>query len=595
MFPGANSASNHPLTSGAFVQHSPLSSLPHDPIISLASHCIRQAFGPTVQLIADALQSRGGETTLRQLQSYIQRKTPVTPVRLGASRGSNQSGTDLASIRASLLVLIQHSLVSVNVSRISSADSSTTITTAIPLTYSYSYHPKRACWLQRYARYLEYIQKAADLTAAGVVETLLLAGKLRTVEVVALTVAEQADDLPKSEKYTLRQTVVEAFLKLVQGGFLEQVRPFDIPAVDVDNDDGEAEFGEANTKPARPTKRVKIELPETAAAAVAMYEHPAVVTLLQSQGNYKATLPLDAVWRVNHAMFHDTLRAFCLGRLVSERYGTKVQSAGSLVTAALKFRAHQEHAGGNSDDDINDAANLQRNPEWKCQFRSDDIKQWLPKPVLQNLEKKAGGVDLNLSKAWQALLELEKPVVVRRIGTDQYEIAVGALRGCLRERVVHQMVHDRHGEVAARMLSILGKQGWLESDALAVQAMVPAKDTREFLHQLYRSHYIEIFHVTTSKQHNPAATMYLWRIHNVRLLRQVTENVAQALWNIRLRREHEVEVGKGWIERAQQEADIDENEQESDRLNFEKFRLGLERLDCAAQQLDETLMVLQDF
>jgi DNA-directed RNA polymerase III subunit RPC3 len=190
---------------------------------------------------------------------------------------------------------------------------------------------------------------------------------------------------------------------------------------------------------------------------------------------------------------------------------------------------------------------------------------------------------------------LEHPVVVHRVGTDQYEIAVGALRGCLRERVVHQLVHDRHGEVAARMLSIMGQQGWLESDALAVQAMVPAKDTREFLHQLYRSHYIEIFHVTTSKQHNPAATMYLWRIHDARLLRQVTENVAHALWNIRLRREHEVEVGKGWIERAQQEADIDENEQESDRLNFEKFRLGLERLDCASQQLDETLMVLQDF
>jgi DNA-directed RNA polymerase III subunit RPC3 len=291
-------------------------------------------------------------------------------------------------------------------------------------------------------------------------------------------------------------------------------------------------------------------------------------------------------------MFHDTLRAFCLGRLVSERYGTKVQSAGSLVTAALKFRAHQEHAGG---DDATHATDLQRNPEWRSQFRSDDVKQWLPKPVLQNLEKKAGGVDLNLSKAWQALLELVKPVVVRRIGTDQYEIAVQSLRACLRERVTHQMVHDRHGETAARMLSILDKQGWLESDALAVQAMVPAKDTREFLHQLYRSHYVELFHVTTSKQHNPAATMYLWRIHDGRLLRQVTENVAHALWNIRLRREHEVEVGKGWIERAQQAADTDENEQEGDRLNFEKFRLGLERLDCAAQQLDETLLVLQDF
>jgi DNA-directed RNA polymerase III subunit RPC3 len=442
--------------------------------------------------------------------------------------------------------------------------------------------------LQRYARYLEYIQKAADPLSAGVVETLLLAGRLRTVDVVALTVAEQADDLPKSDRYTLRQTVVDAFLKLVQGGFLEKVRPFDVPpAVEPDADEGETEFDDHK----RPAKRVKIEVPEP--SAFAGDEDPAVVTLLQSQGNYKATLPLDAVWRVNHAMFHDTLRAFCLGRLVSERYGQKVQSAGSLVTAALKFRAHQEHARV-TDDDAKDT-DLQRNPEWKSQFRSDDIKQWLPKPVLQNMEKKAGGVDLNLSKAWQELLELEKPVIVRRVGSDQYEIAHQSLLSCLRERVMHQIVHDRHGEVAARMISILSKQGWLESEALAVQAMVPAKDTREFLHQLYRSHYLELFQVSSSRQHNPAATIYLWKIHEVRLLRQVTENVALALWNIRLRREHEVEIGKGWIERAHRAEDTDENEVESDRLNFEKFRLGLERLDCAAQQLDETLLVLQDF
>jgi hypothetical protein len=42
-----------------------------------------------------------------------------------------------------------------------------------------------------------------------------------------------------------------------------------------------------------------------------------------------------------------------------------------------------------------------------------------------------------------------------------------------------QVILDSHGEVAARVCSILDSQGHLEADAIAETAMVPAKDTRE--------------------------------------------------------------------------------------------------------------------
>jgi hypothetical protein len=45
-------------------------------------------------------------------------------------------------------------------------------------------------------------------------------------------------------------------------------------------------------------------------------------SLLRTESNYKGTLPLDAVEVIT--MFHDTLRAFCLGQFgVSERCNTK--------------------------------------------------------------------------------------------------------------------------------------------------------------------------------------------------------------------------------------------------------------------------------
>lgn len=78
------------------------------------------------------------------------------------------------------------------------------------------------------------------------------------------------------------------------------------------------------------------------------------------------------------------------------------------------------------------------------------------------------------------------------------------------------------------------------------------------------------------------------------MLRHVTDHVCTALLNMRLRKQHEVEVGKDWIER-QKEGTTDENENETDKMNYERFCHGLERLDNAALQLDETLMVLREY
>jgi DNA-directed RNA polymerase III subunit RPC3 len=89
--------------------------------------------------------------------------------------------------------------------------------------------------------------------------------------------------------------------------------------------------------------------------------------------------------------------------------------------------------------------------------------------------------------------------------------------------------------------------------------------------------------------------IYLWAYSRPRCTRNAADNVCTALCNMRLRRQHEVEVGKDWIERAKEAENELENENELDKLMFSRFCQGLERLDNAAIQLDETLMVLTDY
>ena len=88
---------------------------------------------------------------------------------------------------------------------------------------------------------------------------------------------------------------------------------------------------------------------------------------------------------------------------------------------------------------------------------------------------------------------------------------------------------------------------------------------------------------------------YLWSTSKTQTLRNVTDKVCTALLNMRLRRQHEGEVGKDWIDRAKEAGAIDENDNETDKMNYKRFCRGLERLDNAILQLDETLMVIKDY
>ena len=321
-------------------------------------------------------------------------------------------------------------------------------------------------------------------------------------------------------------------------------------------------------------------------------EDPATIALLQAHAGQYKDLPVDAVWRVNVALFHESLRAFHLGKLVAERHGSRVQSAGSLVTAALRYRAHVNHSHQHQQQ-------IASHSYESTTFSVPDIIKYLPKPVVQLFEKKTGGVVVNLNNAWNKLSALESPpLAVRRVGEDRYEIAMQSLVQYLHNRIVYQLVHNRHGEIAARCHSILSTRGYLESDRLAEMAMVPARDVREVLHHLYRSRYIELFTLSQSRggTYNPAQSLFLWGVERHRLVQRVTEHTATALVHVRQRRAHEVQVGRAWMERAQRDAEegVHATDAEDERA-FQKFQLGLERLDVAALQLDETLMAMCDF
>mmetsp|Transcript_25857 Transcript_25857/g.56690 ORF Transcript_25857/g.56690 Transcript_25857/m.56690 type:complete len:615 (+) Transcript_25857:119-1963(+) len=611
-----NNSSNNQFA--RFASTSPLSSIPHEPSVTLASNCIRDFFGPTVQLVADALMSRSGGSTLPQIISIIETKAYITAgrsnerqeiMRLAKMRSStinsmNSNGDPPppASVRAALLALIQHSVVKVQ-KRIRTVTStkkkkkkSVTKTTK---TYLYEIDIDRARIFPRYPQFVEYIKKQQDETAATLIEEILVQGRVRTVQAIALTVEQiqkQEDDSSSSRsdhRYTSRQAVLESFLRLARNGYIEEVNK--IKEVKEDDDHVETEFGGPLATENADDDGFDDD------------EDPTIVSLLRT-GPYK-NLPAKSIWRINTDMFHEQMRAVRLGWLIAERYNHKLQSSGSIVSAALKLAAHNRYGNNNLKSSNNNPNSTNGNAvvaaidfESIHNFAVEKIPRFLPKTIVQSLEKKEGGVIDNIYKALVDLTQESNPVVVEQVevapgqpGQCTFQIQTRKLVEYLRDRIVHQIVRDTHGETAARIVSILRSNGYMESEQVAATSMNPSKDTLELLYRLYRDEYIDLFNVSQTKQHNVSSMIYLWGYSRHRCTRTAADNVCTALCNMRLRRQHQVEVGSNWIEREKEADATDENDNETDKIMKARFWQGLERLDNAAIQLDETLIILKDY
>lgn len=564
----------------------------------MRSNCIRDYFGPTCQTVADCLVSRG-ICTVSDLLVYIryQCKRDVNserlklvhgldPLRKGRkaanlnlARGSEDKGfvVDASAVKAALIVLIQHSLVKV-------------IAPSKPsnggfVKYKYMLDAEQSLYLQRYPRFVEYAKKMFQETGAAIVEELLANGRMTGSEAIkgALAVLENLipGEMPKDERKLLIQKIADTLQIMIESGYVELVLPIDSSSLNSNWSSSDSQVLETNDS----------------SFAQNEIDNEINSHLL----NTSKTIFVDgAVWRVNVRMFHSSLRAFYLGRLVAERYD-QIQFSGAVVSSVLKFIAAKEFStkfqSKHRSEDEKQMLLAEKNS-----FTAYDIMDFLPPMVVSDFKNKAGGALVNLSSLLSELSTLIYPPVLEEIeeanGHPQggkFEIATRPLLSYLKDRIFHQVVKDHFGDTAARICSILGTKGHFESDAIADSAMVPAKEARECLHQLYKANYISMLYLHQSKQHNPANAMYLWCIDKRQMEETVLKNISCALLNLRLRRQHEVEQGKDWIERAKLAGYTDENDSEMDKINYNKFCQGLERLDNACLQLDETLMVLLEF
>jgi len=566
---------------------------------------------------------------------------------MNKTRGSEASGfvTDASHIRASLIVLLHHGLVHVSGGGSKPASNKEQVDseeqkpqkpdpTSSSTHYTYTFLCDRARLLPRYPRYIQHAKIVIDEIAAHVVESLLFNGRMTAEDAISNVWGKlKSEESDETEQQQVLVAIVNSFRTLVESGYIKTIDPIasnqdmldqqqkaedGINGGEVEfelDEDGETIAGKRkrrsrSTSDASKSKKIKVNGADNNYGNNKQDDEE-VVSLLSP---LRKLIPTGSVYRANTPMFHASMRAIVLGRLVSEIYGEDVESngkstnggtnghssylniAGPIVTAALRYAARQEH-GPQQLSETEEEKHI-RLAELGI-FSPADIVPFLSTETKQSLQTQIGGLAQNLSNNLLRLSKLRYPPIISELEEalghpkgGKFEINTRNLLTRLRHRIIHRVVTTHQGVVAARIINILRQRGHCESDIVAEDAMVPAKEAREALHRLHRENYICLSDMHLTKTHNSGTAIYLWNVIPSRMTNTVINNVSTAILNLRLRRQHEVEVGKEWMDRAKDSTD--ENDNEEDKKKYQAFCKGLERLDSACLQLDETLMVLKD-
>lgn len=153
------------------------------------------------------------------------------------------------------------------------------------------------------------------------------------------------------------------------------------------------------------------------------------------------------------------------------------------------------------------------------------------------------------------------------------------------------MCRTRFGALSARIFRCLLVHKRLEETQVSELATAPRKDVRHLLYDLYRARLISLQEVPRSSDRMPARTFYLWHVDTRRACDTLLESLYFSWCNLRLRLESETEAAKPTLDKVDTAKIITESE----KAAIEKWKKAADRLEHGLHQLNQLIMLFQDF
>ncbi|XP_030043511.1 DNA-directed RNA polymerase III subunit RPC3 isoform X2 [Microcaecilia unicolor] len=524
-----------------------------------------------IKLCSLLLQEHFGEIVDKVGAHILQ--TGSQPLRLI----SNDTGTPLDQVKKALCVLIQHNLVSYQLSKRGFVE--------------YEAHHDRVLRILRYPHYIYTAKTLYGDTGELIVEELLLNGKM-TMSTAVKKVADRLTETMEDGKAMDYGEVSSTFVRLVDTHFIYRCpAPLEPPE------------GAAAPAPVAPllltSEKDMYTVPKLSMIGKGKRRRSSdddddddaseqQTKRQKKEADSKETLPDDGIyWQVNTERFHQHFR----DQAVISAIANKMDQISSEIVRTM-LRMSEVTTSSN-------AAHTQP-------LSSNEIFRSLPTGY--NISKQV--LDQYLSLLADDPLEF-----VGRSGDSgggMFVINLHKALATLASATLESVVQERFGSRCARIFRLILRKRHLEQKQVEDFAMVPAKEAKDMLYKLLSENLVTLQEIPKTPDHAPSRTFYLYAVNILSSSRLLLQRCYKTVANLIERRLFETKENKRLLEKSQrieaiiasmqatgaEEAQLQEIEEmitAPERQQLEALKRNVNRIDASENQVDETIFILESY
>nr|XP_006823774.1 PREDICTED: DNA-directed RNA polymerase III subunit RPC3-like [Saccoglossus kowalevskii] len=116
---------------------------------------------------------------------------------------------------------------------------------------------------------------------------------------------------------------------------------------------------------------------------------------------------------------------------------------------------------------------------------------------------------------------------------------------------IESVVQERFGSKCYRIFRLLLLKQHLEQKQVEEFAMIPAKEAKELLYQMFSEHFVSVQEIPRTPDHAPSRTFYLFSVNLNQVCRMLLERCYKTNANLIARREHDTYENRRLLERSQ--------------------------------------------
>ncbi|KAK6179368.1 hypothetical protein SNE40_011749 [Patella caerulea] len=177
---------------------------------------------------------------------------------------------------------------------------------------------------------------------------------------------------------------------------------------------------------------------------------------------------------------------------------------------------------------------------------------------------------------------------------------------------IESFVQERFGSKCLRIFRVLILKKHLEQKQIEEYAMIPTKEAKELLYNMFAEHFITLTEISKTVDHAPSRTYYVFRVNIDQVARIILEKCYKAAGNAIIRRQMEVAKHKRVLDKQERvdaiiasldQAGADEAQKEEiketitppEKEQLERCRTTVNMLEQSEIQTDETIFIIETY